>query len=953
MVGELIFSSFAEIASRERLGEWFLYQSTERKPLYYLLPSVKWFQAARKTQPGIQFQTFDDLATLLLNTRNIPFTPLSEDDRYMVFYEILNQSELLLSERELVQKAKAYADSYGQLKRLGLTVSQTPESIEELKKAFDTYEQEYRERRGLLDPESRILKAVEAPIPDFPLSHVVIDGFMDFSPVQYQFIDYLLRASVPLTIYLPALDTPIIHETATTLKTMGIQVPDEVPFLKIKCTKTSVTKATTIEEEIHGVLESIAQEKGAESYREFGIVLANERSYLPELERISNLRRIPLNRAKKKRLKETNFLPYLEQLLDKQENSTKWEQLPLVDTIAKLCFLPPTEFTKVKDSFILSGENSHDLISQLIEAANKFSAALPEKATTAVFIKRLLGFLENSSLPSIWTKIIRERIPTKLHLAALELRAYKRVLEKLAQSIDTKPVLAVSVHLETFRSKLLEILMGETLYLDRKPTDGIEIFSFRDVPLFKGRHLFVLGLNEGEFPKKINLSGYFQERYVANVHSPYPLPVPDYFRKKADAAFLQLPYLGETISFSYVEGMNPHQPLLPSKYLMEYKAEEVRYSSVSRFKDDTYLTIDEHEEKLAYQVGIGKEILTKSPVLAQFMKSLERLQTGEERLSEKWSEKLKSDRISITMLEGYAECSFKFAMDRVLKVQPPLEKQLAISPLETGNMLHRIIEAFYREAKGVPFQDLASFFEGQDEKKLALIFEKEWEIVKQKHLEIPMLNLEKEKQEWWKKLRRWLAAEKRCFWENEQLAEMAIYKMEELVRYTMILDNQEVITLSGKIDRIDIDEDGFVIYDYKSSDKELDFENKVPNGLMLQIPLYMIALNDQFKQGKEPEHLNKGAVGGGYISIKKPHHRKKNTVWKDEEEKHRFEPKEKTNIVRLESESLLQEFQFPMLIERLWRGSYTDFSVKPFSADSCRYCIFKAICRVRKEQLDS
>lgn len=351
-VGKLFFTTFQEIASKNRISKWFEYQSRAQKPLYYLLPSMKWFQSARKREPGISFQTFDDLAMLLLKTAKVELTSISEEDRVLLFYEILHTTEHFLSEKERSQKAQAYADSYGQLKRLGLELEETPEPLKDLRESFYRYEQEYRDQQGLFDPENRIFKAMETSLQNFPLSHVIIDGYMDFSPVQYLFIEYLVKASVPLTIYLPGLDTPLIHETVSSLRKLGILIPEgKLPSQKVLCQKTTVTGATTIEEEIHGVLETIAQLKGTGSYDQFGIVLANEQPYLDELEWISEQRQIPLKRAKKKRLAETNFLPFLQQVLDKQERVTKWEQIPLVDTIAKLCFISPIEFNKVKESF--------------------------------------------------------------------------------------------------------------------------------------------------------------------------------------------------------------------------------------------------------------------------------------------------------------------------------------------------------------------------------------------------------------------------------------------------------------------------------------------------------------------------------------------------------------------------------------------------------------------------
>ncbi|MCM3570311.1 PD-(D/E)XK nuclease family protein [Neobacillus mesonae] len=959
-MGEVIFSNFQDTASKHRLNEWFIRQSEEQKPIYYILPSKgKWLLTARQLKPGIQYKTFDDLAESLLKSAGVEFVRISKENRMHIFYEILKKQVKNKSEKEYLLKAEAFAESYGQLKQLGLTVEETPEQLAELKEVFYQYENEYRDKKRLFDSENRIQMAAAAGLKgdSFPLSHVVIDGYMEFGPIQYQFIEYLIRASVPCTIYLPALDMPIIRETAAVLKRLGLKVrEDSIPQLVQVCQTTTVAGATTMEEEIYGVLESIAQLKGEEEYRQFGIVLTNERAYLPELERISEKIQVPIKRSKKKPLAETSFMPFLQLLLDKPEIQTKWDLLPFIDTVAKLYFLFPNEFNEIKQLFIQSGEWEQEEIASILQQIGQFQAGLPEEAATLDYQKYLLHFLEELQLPAIWKKLIKARM-AGFSEAALEWRACQQVKQFLSTAIEAKYSVEMPIRLETFRNLLLNRLEEVELYIDRAPTDGITLYSFQDVSLFKGKHLFVLGLNEGEFPKQTSLKGYFQERYLDHILSPFPFPTEAYYRKKDDALFAQLNEIAENLSFSYVKGMNPNQPLLPSKYLMELTDQITTYSTISRFTDDTFLTKDEYEEKLAFHSGIGRQVTKAAPLLEKYQKNLDHLQSGKEMIPKKWADKLASNRTSITKLESYAACSFKFAMEKWLKVKEPLEKQTRIDPIETGNMLHRIIETFYKEAIGVPFSQLHSFFQGMEEKKLREIFETEWETIERNHLEIPKYTLDLEKAEWWKKLRRWLAAEKMCFWHNEELADMSIFRLEEPVELTFELENHELLTLTGTIDRIDIDENGFVIYDYKSSNKGLDFKTEVPCGLVMQIPLYMIALEHEFKEGKYQHHrIPIGeAVGGGYISIKEPNQRKRNTVWRDEEQKLRFAPNKraKANITPLDSHSLKEDYKIPELIEKLWYGTYTDFSVRPFSKSSCTYCQFKSVCRVTKEQQDS
>ena len=964
MVGDLCFVGFSNVEMGERFREWFGMQLQEEKPIYYLLPSVRWLDEGRKAQPGIAFQTFEELAVLMLKTAKVEFTGITEEERSLFFYEILNRHQHFMSEKELFQKAQAYSDTYGQLKRLGLTVAETPQQLEALKEIFYTYEQEYRDEKRLLDPGNLIMKAIElaASSASFPLSHIVIDGFLDFNPAQYRLIEYMQTESIPYKIYLPAFTTPIITETIATLKKIGTKIPEEnPPELSVRCQQPTVTNATTIEEELYSALATIDRLKQTNNhhYSDFGLVLVNETDYLPELMRISQTMQIPVKRPRKKALAETNFLSFLKLSLEKNNLATKWEKLPLIETVAKLFFLSPVQFNEVKDGFIRTDEILQAEINVTIEHTLSFQTKFPEQATHSGYTKLLLTFLEELNLPSIWKKLIADKQFPKLMEVAIEFRAYQRIKDILQKSIESGSQLIAEIEFQqdTFNERLLGKLENELLYLDRSPTDGISVYAFRDVALFKGDHLFVLGLNEGLFPKLQKLKGYFQERYLENYPSPFPLPLTDHFRKLDDAMFGQLTYIANNLYFSYVKGMNPHQPMLASKYIMDEEISE-SFSSLSRLMDDTYQSEKEYEEKLAFHSGMGRELQQSPPGLQRSVDYLDYLLTGQELVSAEWKDRLQAtNRISITGLERYAMCPFRYGLERLLKVKEPLMKQSRIDAIEAGNMVHRIIERIYGDAKGLPFNSLESFFKQESEQVLEGIFESEWELMERIHPEVSALSLKKSKEDWWKKLRRWLAAEKKRFWSNEHLAEMRIFRMEESVQLTFELGSNEVLTLTGKIDRIDIDEHGFVIYDYKTSHKNLDFDKEIPAGVVLQIPLYMMALEHDFRYGKFQSETIKHAdvIGGGYISMKDPNARKRNMVWKDKDHRVRFEPnmKVKTNIVRIDSESLKQDYKLHELIETLWRGMFSDFSVKPFSEDACTYCSYKPICRVTTEQQNS
>jgi len=135
-------SPLTETASKLRLSEYYSKQKGLQYPVYYLLPSNKWLQSARKRQPGMAFKTFDDLADLILKKAGVKYVSVSESERILFFQQLLTTKEGL-NTIDNPHKAKAYAQTYGQLKRLGLSLEHLPKGLEKLKAALYLYEEDW------------------------------------------------------------------------------------------------------------------------------------------------------------------------------------------------------------------------------------------------------------------------------------------------------------------------------------------------------------------------------------------------------------------------------------------------------------------------------------------------------------------------------------------------------------------------------------------------------------------------------------------------------------------------------------------------------------------------------------------------------------------------------------------------------------------------------------------
>ena len=187
------------------------------------------------------------------------------------------------------------------------------------------------------------------------------------------------------------------------------------------------------------------------------MVLASETDYLAELMRLSETLQIPIKRPKKKTLSETNFLSFLKLILEKKNLATKWELLPLVETVAKLSFLSPLEFNGVKDGFIRTWEISHEEIALIIQHTLSFQKVYPEYAPFSEYTKLLLKFFEGLYLPTIWKKLIANKQWTRLTEVALEFRSFQRIKDILQNSLESASHAIGHIHFkeETYNDREL------------------------------------------------------------------------------------------------------------------------------------------------------------------------------------------------------------------------------------------------------------------------------------------------------------------------------------------------------------------------------------------------------------------------------------------------------------------------------------------------------------------
>jgi ATP-dependent helicase/nuclease subunit B len=304
---------------------------------------------------------------------------------------------------------------------------------------------------------------------------------------------------------------------------------------------------------------------------------------------------------------------------------------------------------------------------------------------------------------------------------------------------------------------------------------------------------------------------------------------------------------------------------------------------------------------------------------------------------------------SITAIEDYRSCPYRFFLKHVLKIKPAPKPTLLPELLDLGLLYHAILRGFGKKLRGKSLrrEEIDRYWE-----ILVGLFEEEYQEWQRWAGNQPaemILSLKQE--EIRKTLKRWLESE--LEWTEATAGRFKLYQLEwgfgingvtsELETLSSAPYHLEqgsvIINVWGRIDRVDCDDSGsFVVYDYKlgrgPTVKDL-IEMKD-----LQIPVYLLAL--------EQLHFGKGqAVGGSYLGLRSPS-RGNGGIWN----------REKLGPV-LKGKSLLEQEQWEAFLEGIKKELVTpvtgirsgNFNLT--DGDCLKYCEYRDCCRRLEREVES
>ena len=595
-----------------------------------------------------------------------------------------------------------------------------------------------------------------------------------------------------------------------------------------------------------------------------------------------------------------------------------------------------------------------------LEKINKLLAPFKSKTTPSEFMKEL-NFLI-SKLKISEKLLSSDGYDTEREVKALS--TFLDTMEEIFELLEQEKGIGKKYDVSFYLNQIRTASSWARFNVKEKSDYGVLVTNINEIRGLQFDYLFIGGMIDGDFPTKyqpeIFFSGSFTRKEI------HHLTQERYHLYQALCSWKKGLY------FSFPKTEN-EKNLVESTFLKEIEKtfeiedkNEEDYNNLVYSKEEFYQLIGREidnpnneeikNESLKAEINLKKikeavnieNIRTGDPFLVNEFNGF--LLADEENVALETKERLKdtSDKpYSISQLETYASCPFKYFLERILKVKVTEEPVEEMEAVEIGSLIHTILFEFFieiRKKKIVLAGCSARVFKVAED----LLFNIAGIRVREVTNNSPFAFYEEEK----------------IFGFNGNKKDSILYKFLEHERsdesnkkprffeVSFGLKNEsrdeslfsdepleyENIKLRGKIDRIDINEEEriFEVIDYKSGRSRVN-KGEIEKNRALQLPLYVWAaktlLDKKFEQDFFSEALtiyslkyNSNDFGKKPISLSR-----------------------KKNIDTAEIINELVENSLEFIKESVKNISEGKFSLTSFMNDRekvCMYCDFNTICRV-------
>jgi len=573
---------------------------------------------------------------------------------------------------------------------------------------------------------------------------------------------------------------------------------------------------------------------------------------------------------------------------------------------------------------VISAENSKD---HLIEPLRDLFTALKpfsekDAASLPIWMDRLADLITWSGLHA---RVDRIHGPLNINL-----QAAKKLDDTLA-SLHTAGKLFPE-YTYTFNEWLFLLkrtFMHARFQVPPEDEGGVQILGFEESMGHPWTEVYLGGLTDNAFPQRLPQNIFLPEQSLE------AMGVRTLEKARLNAAyhFYRLMLSADRITLTFPENEGD-RPVVPSPFLAELTPLRDAGLIKTAAGIQSSLKIEDSQSlpELAKAIGLAEQGSALQNILHADSAGMSGIRAAVASLAKearRATARVQQTTFRVTELDDYLNCPYKYYVENVLGLGPLEEVSEDMTSLDRGSKVHAILRNFYLSWDKPVTRADRNAAEALLTKLADSAFDREADTVRNRREKSMFLN---------KMAKRFLDAEE-AFWKQGM---RPAYLEQKIDTFELSLSDGTIVSLTGKIDRIDVDPHGnFIIVDYKTGQYPLSKSGI--DQIIFQLPIYAI-MAQQALRSKGPA-LNK-PIGLAYYDLAaKTDAGARDVVLFNRDirndhpsSKPKTSPKTPDEFDAILKQSLVKA---RIAIESILAGT---FPAKPQDENKCRYCPNEMMC---------
>ncbi|NLJ79009.1 MAG: hypothetical protein GX329_06580 [Tissierellia bacterium] len=610
-------------------------------------------------------------------------------------------------------------------------------------------------------------------------------------------------------------------------------------------------------------------------------------------------------------------------------------------------------------------EYSHqEMMVDIIEMIQEENRGLPKRSHIEVYIDYIAGLIEQYGIDGSIAEIYnRTQDYDLLHRDFVALDRFRELLDKLRRFGN---IFGSEIPLGEFIDLLREYLEGKCIAKREGSDDGINILT----PVMTRGHrfkiLFFIGLSQGNYPNLRDDNFFFREKNHGELRA-IGMDIKGYYERLDKESLIFATVIAacsHKLYLSYSENATGDEKDIPSIFLdellrviggteMEDKLNIIDVDMDYLFKDDPeQLTVEKEIPryllrrygdgiceteymKMHYEEGAEVFHRVNDNIISEVSRQGDGFNRyngniGDAHINTDIADIHANKLYSISYLEAYGRCPYAFLMNNILGVQEMERTLLDFTPLDRGIILHEVLKQYYHRYMERIRAHILGDMEFEIDRTYDYIEDRlkyhmdqrgfadgsrlwQMRIENNAHMTLDFIKADLDRLA--KLEKKAIPIELEVDFGREEAFEIEVGDLR--------------IPFVGKIDRIDryVDEDKYILIDYKSSaygDRKI---GDMRAGISLQLPIYMLSQGD-----KNIVACMHGIISDGKFIVRLG----------DVEERHLMTRRNSGALTRDELEELLGDTRniVGAYMHSIFQG---DFSIDP--RECSKHCIYRNICR--------